>query len=207
MSEEDEKQTRLSQHIVKSIVHPIFKEPSSRTTFTNKPKSGRRKPNKTSVSLERAKLFMEHLWSKGLKECSYGTLEFEFIQCFGTNEPRVLARYLGQPKRTIHSGGSSVVRLNRINGKVAHFEYQNMRTTQCKRGLLEILGFVTQEERGRFTLHHERFPYYSWQVSIDNLCVRSIEAAERKAAGLRDRGGKKEEEVIDSTHTKDLWKK
>lgn len=193
MSEEDEKQTKLSEHIVKSIIQPISEKPS----FTTEAKSGRRKPNKTSVTLERAKLFMEHLWSKGLRKCSYSTLEYEFIQCFGTNEPHVLAKYLGKPKRTIHYGGSSVVRLNRVNGKVAHFEYQNMRTTQCKKGLLEILGFVSQEEGGRFTLHHERFPYYSGQVPIDNFSFLPIEATERKATGLRDRGEKKEEEVID----------
>jgi hypothetical protein len=180
MSEGDEKQTKLSEHIVKSIIQPISEKPS----FTTEAKSGRRKPNKTSISLEKAKVFMEHLWSKGLKECSYETLEYEFIQCFGTNEPKVLVKYLGKPKRTIRYGGSSVVRLNRINGKVAHFEYQNMRTIQHRRGLLEILGFVTQEEGGRFILRHELFHYCKRQVSIDNFSLLPIEAAERKAAGL-----------------------
>jgi hypothetical protein len=121
------------------------------------------------------------LWSKGLKECSYETLEYEFIQCFGTNEPHVLTKYLGKPKKTMHYGGSNIVRLNRESGKVAHFEYQNMRTTQYKKGLLEILGFATQE-RGRFILHHERFPYCSGQASIDNFSFSSAggEAKEKE---------------------------
>jgi len=201
MSEEDEKQTKLSEHIVKSIIQPISERPS----FTTEPKNGRRKPNKTSISLEKAKVFMEHLWSKGLKECSYETLEYEFIQCYGTNESRVLARYLGTPARTIRYGGSSVVRLNRVDGKVAHFEYQNMRTTQCKKGLLEFLGFVSKKKGDRFVLHHELFAYCSRQASIDNLCVSSIEAEESERLGL-EAGEKKEEEVIDSTHKRSLEK-
>jgi hypothetical protein len=209
MSEEDEKQTKLSEHIVKSIVQPI----SEKQSFTTEAKSGRRKPNKTSVTLERAKLFMEHLWSKGLKECSYETLEYEFIQCYGTNEHEVLEKYLGKPKRTIHYGGCSVVRLNKVNGKVAHFEYQNTRTIQHKKGLLEILGFVTQEEGGRFILNHSCFPYCKKQISIDNFSLGPIEAGERKATELRDRGEKKEEEEViepgekfslEKIHTKSL---
>jgi hypothetical protein len=205
MSEEDEKQTKLSEHIVKSIIQPISEKPS----FTTEAKSGRRKPNKTSVSLEKAKVFMEHLWSKGLKECSYGTLEYEFILCFGTNEPRVLERYLGRLKSVENHPGSTVVRLNRQSGNIAKFDYMNSRRIQPKKGLLEILGFVTQEEGGRFILHHELFPYCSKQSSIDNLCVRSIEAGESKQQHSREVSSedKKEEEVIDNTHTKDLRKK
>jgi hypothetical protein len=204
MSEEDEKQTKLSEHIVKSIIQPISEKPS----FTTEPKSGMRKPNKTSVTLERAKLFMEHLWSKGLRECSYSTLEYEFIQCFGTNEPRVLERYLGRPKSVEHHPGSTIVRLNRQSGNIAKFDYMNTRRIQPKKGLLEILGFVSQEEGGRFILHHELFPYYSRQVSIDNLCVRSIEAGESKQRHSGEVGSedKEEEEVIDSTHKRSLEK-
>jgi hypothetical protein len=191
MSEEDEKQTKLAEHIVKSIIQPISEKPS----FTTEPKSGRRKPNKTSVTLERAKLFMEHLWSKGLRQCSYSTLEYEFIQCYGTNEHEVLEKYLGKPKRTIRYSGSSVVRLNRVDGKVAHFEYQNMRTIQHKKGLLEILGFVTQEEGGRFILNHSCFPYCKKQISIDNFSPGPIEAAERKAAGLETEEKRKKKKL------------
>ena len=180
MSGENEKQTKLPDHIVKSIVHPISEEVASQTVFTTEPESGRRKPNKTSITLERAKLFMKHLWSKGLRKCSYSTLEYEFIQCFGTNEPNVLKKYLGRPKSVKECSGSSVVRLNRQSGKVAKFDYMNTRRIQPKKGLLEILGFVTQEERGRFTLHHELLPYYSLQASIDNFSLRSIEAKESK---------------------------
>jgi hypothetical protein len=162
------KQTTLSDHIVKSIIQPVESK-----SFTTEPKSGRRKPNKTSVSLERAKLFMEHLYSKGLRECSYETLEFEFIQCFGTNEPHVLTKYLGKPARTLHHGGSSVVRVNKVNGKVAHFEYQNVKSVQAKRGLLEVLGFVSKKGE-RYMLHHELLPYYTKQASIDNFFFSSL---------------------------------
>jgi len=148
---------------------------------------------------------MEHLWSKGLKECCYETLEFEFIQCFGTNEQRVLEKYLGKPKRTIRYGGSSVVRLNRTSGTVAHFEYQNMRKVQPTKGLLEILGFVSKNCE-RYALHHELFPYSKAQASILNLCVRPIEAEESKQRHEVSSGEKKEEEVIDYTHKLSLEK-
>jgi hypothetical protein len=173
------KQTKLSEHIVKSIIQPA----SEGRSFTTEPKRGKRKPNKTSVSLERAKLFMEHLWSKGLKECSYETLEFEFIQCFGTNEPHVLVKYLGKPARTVHHGGSSVVRVNRVNGKVAHFEYQNVKRVQPKRGLLEVLGFVFKNGE-RYVLRHELFSYSGRQASIDNFSFSSCGGEARENRGL-----------------------
>jgi hypothetical protein len=147
---------------------------------------------------------MEHLWSKGLKECSYETLEYEFIQCFGTNEPKVLAKYLGKPKRTIRYGGSSVVRMNRVNGKIAHFEYQNLRAVQHKNGLLEILGFASKKKGNRFILHHELFPYYVRQASIDNFSLlQPTEAV--KSKGLEAKEKKKEEEVIEGEERKNLW--
>jgi len=172
------KQTKLSDHIVKSIIQPA---PESRP-FTTEPKRGKRKPNKTSVSLERAKLFMEHLWSKGLRECSYETLEFEFIQCFGTNEPHVLEKYLGKPARTVHHGGSSIVRVNKVNGNVAHFEYQNVKKLQAKRGLLEVLGFVYKNGE-RYVLRHELFPYFGRQASIDNFSFSSCGGEVKRAEG------------------------
>jgi hypothetical protein len=116
---------------------------------------------------------MEHLWSKGLRECSYETLEFEFIQCFGTNEPHVLVKYLGKPAKTVQHGGSSIVRVNRVNGNVAHFEYQNVKKVQPKKGLLEVLGFVYKKGE-RYVLRHELFPYYSRQTSIDNFSFSSL---------------------------------
>jgi len=197
------KQTKLSDHIVKSIIQPA----SESRPFTTEPKRGRRKPNKTSVSLERAKLFMEHLWSKGLKECSYETLEFEFIQCFGTNEQRVIEKYIGRPARTIHYGSTSVYRVNKVNGKVAVFEYQNVRKVQSKRGLLEAWGFVSKNGE-RYVLHHELFRYGWEQKSIDNLCVSPIEAGESEGHTLVVEGEreKEEEEVIDYTHKRSLEK-
>jgi hypothetical protein len=174
------KQTKLSDHIVKSIVKPVESKP-----FTTEPKSGRRKPKGIRVSLERAKIFMEHLYSKGLRECSYETLEFEFIQCFGTNEQRVLVKYLGRPARTLHYGSYSVLRVNKVNGKVAHFEYQNLRKVEAKRGLLEVLGFVSKKGE-RYVLHHELLPYCSKQKSIVNLCVHPIEAEEREQQHIGD---------------------
>jgi hypothetical protein len=177
------KQAKLSDIIVKSIVKPA----SEGRAFTTEPKTGRRRPNKSSISLERAKLFMEHLWSKGLKECSYETLEFEFIQCFGTNEQRVIEKYIGRPARTIHYGSTTVYRVNKVNGKVAVFEYQNVRKVQSKKGLLEVWGFVSKNGE-RYVLHHELFPYCSRQVSIEDLCVRSIERTKLKLSGEGEEG-------------------
>jgi len=169
MAMNSHKQTKLSDHIVKSIVQPI----SEARSFTTEPKGGKRKLKGMRVSLDRAKIFMEHLWSKGLKECSYETLEYEFIQCFGTNESRTLIKYIGRPERIIHYGGSAVVRVNKVNGKVAHFQYQNLRKVSAKKGLLEVLGFVSKKGN-RYVLHHEVFPYSQKQVSILNLCVSPI---------------------------------
>jgi len=179
MAMNSHKQTKLSEHIVKSIIQPV----SESRPFTTEPKRGKRKPNKTSVSLERAKLFMEHLWSKGLRECGYETLEFEFIQCFGTNEPHVLEKYLGKPARTVHHGGSSVVRLNRVNGNVVHFQYQNVKKVQSKKGLLEVLGFVYKNGE-RYVLHHELFSYSGEQTSIDNFSFSSCGGEAEENRGL-----------------------
>jgi len=205
----DAEKSTLEGYIIRGYVQPITPasgKPSGglverRISFTTRPKTRRHK--KHTVSLDRARRFMFHLWCKGLKECSYETLEYEFVQCFGTNEPRVLARYLGKPKRKVYYSGSSVVRINRLNGKIAHFEYQNERTIQHKKGLLEILGYISQEEKGRYRLHHEMFGYSYQQVSIDKMCVCPIEATESKQQHALREGMdrvEKKEEVIDHTH-------
>jgi hypothetical protein len=217
-------------------------------TFTTQPKTRKHLTRGAFISGTRAAQFMQHLWDAGLKKsCSYETLKWEFVNCFGTNDTRTVERYIGRPEQTIRSKGSSTVRVNRTSGKIALFDYSNNRKTCRKQGLLENLGYITlkQEERtieqGTYkltkktelwiaVLHHERMSYYSEQAiletanplqqseeglefSKDEMCVSSLlekncnetvlEVSPNVEAGKRtlSREIKKEEEVIDSTHT------
>jgi hypothetical protein len=188
--------------IRKALPYPTFDIPEpakpQRTleSFSTERKAIKRKSQ--AISVGRARQFMLHLWEKKLRECSFGTLEYEFIQLFGTNEPRVLERYLGRPKSVENHPGSTVVRLNRQSGNIAKFDYMNTRRIQPKKGLLEILGYVTQEVNGRYLLNHERFGYSYEQVSMSDLCACDVEAGESKqqqdGTVRADSGDKKEEE-------------
>ena len=109
---------------------------------------------------------MQYLWEHKLKNCSWETLRYEFVQKFQTNDPRVIDKYLGHPEETVRHAESSVVRQNRNSGTVAHFMYANQRTVKTKRGLLEELGYITREGR-RYILHHENFGYFTEQVALE----------------------------------------
>lgn len=198
-----------------------FSEPG----FTNNPKTRRHVKGFTSGT--RAHDFMETLFRKGLRECSWVTLRYEFIQKFQTNDPRAIDKYLGHPEETVRCAGSSVVRQNRNSGTVAHFMYANQRTVKNKKGLLEELGYMTREG-SRYILHHEVFSYSSEQLplellirlpevngeskeSIDDLRV-CIDRAIHQGKGNGETvlevspidvetAERKEEEDIDSTHT------
>ena len=143
---------------------------SSLKAFTTEPKT-RRHTKTLSISIERCYTFMEHLWELNLKDCSYQTLEFEFIQCFGTNEPRTIKRYLGIPEQVVKSQGSTkMIRMNRQSGKVAVFEYYNEKRIPAKKGLMEILGLITRYKQGnetRFKINHETMPYYTHQTTLN----------------------------------------
>lgn len=173
----------------RSIMTTTFKDKSlAQKTFSTEPKT-RRHTSPWSISGNRARDFMETLYRKGLKNCSYETLKFEFIQLFETNDPRTIERYIGRLASLKRYSGSNVVRLNRQSGKVARFDYMNERRVEAKKGLIEILGYATRED-GRFILHHERLGYSTKQasletrnspietdrneVSIDDLCARHI---------------------------------
>lgn len=127
---------------------------------------------------------MKHLFDIKLSKCSYETLRFEFENCFGTNDDRTVIRYIGRPKETIRSSGSSMVRINRASGRVAPFEYMNTRRVSKKTGLMERLGYITLKpeelniEQGAIKLsrktenwiviiHHERMSYYTKQVPLE----------------------------------------
>lgn len=114
---------------------------------------------------------MYHLWELGLKDCSYETLEFEFIQFFGTNEPRTLKRYLGIPEQVVrYAGSTKIIRMNRMSGKIAQFEYLNEKRIPAKKGLLENLGYITRYKKGnetRFRINHETMPYYTQQTTLN----------------------------------------
>jgi hypothetical protein len=136
-------------------------------SFTTAPKT---RKHGYLVSLDRAQAFMEHLRNLGLKKCSYSTLEFEFIQFFGTNEPRTLERYLGRLEKNLSYGSANLVRVNQTSGKVAQFHYANRRRILAKKGLLEILGYITRIQEGKetlFQIHHENMPYFTEQTSLE----------------------------------------
>lgn len=133
--------------------------------FTTEPKT--RRHVKKAASGKKAKAFMFSLFKKGLRELSYDTLKFEFINFFETNDPRVIEKYIGRPEETVFSSGSSLVRVNRTSGKIAEFQYMNRRRLATKKGLMEVLGYLTMNKKtGRVTLHHERFSYSTWQSTL-----------------------------------------
>jgi len=178
----------------RALPYPTFEFPEKPqrelTNFTTEPKT-RRHTRGPFISGDRAADFMQYLWERKLrKNCSWQVLRYEFIQRFQTNDSRIIDKYLGHPKETVRSAGSSVVRQNRNTGTIAHFMYSNERKVNVKEGLLEELGYITKEGN-RYILHHESFGYFTEQMtletaiplpevngeskaSIDNLCVRSL---------------------------------
>jgi hypothetical protein len=73
-------------------------------TFTTQPKTRKHLTRGAFISGTRAAQFMQHLWDAGLKKsCSYETLKWEFVNCFGTNDTRTVERYIGRPEQTIRS--------------------------------------------------------------------------------------------------------
>ena len=172
---------------------------SKHKIFDTKPKTWR---HGNFISGDRCRVFMRQLWEKGLrKRASFPTLEYEFQQCFETNDKRTVIKYLGRPQQTVRYSAVSVVRMDRSSGKIANFEYHNKRKVDAKKGLLEILGYMTDLKNGYFKLNHEKLPYYTQQVTLppshslpprssnecssgfkDNLCACSIEAGENVEA-------------------------
>jgi hypothetical protein len=51
-----------------------------------------------SISGNRSRDFMETLFRKGLKNCSYQTLLYEAQNFFETNDPRTIDRYIGSAR-------------------------------------------------------------------------------------------------------------
>jgi len=193
---------------------------STLKSFTTEPKFRRFLKRGAFISLNRAIEFMKHLWDLKLKNVSYETLEFEFISYFGSNDKRTVERYLGRPERIQRDVGlSKVVRMNRQSGKIAQFEYMNERRIAAKKGLLEILGYITRIKEGRetrFRINHEAMPYYTVQTVLQEQEEREVSKEDLRVCSLyeethsqiNDKGGEsreggkeKKEEVIDSTHT------
>jgi len=137
-------------------------------TFTTEPKF-RRHGRPGCISRDRAMAFMEFLFENGFRsKMGYEALRLQFILFFGTNDSRTVERYIGRPEQVERCGGvARVVRMNRISGKVAHFQYFNERRLSSKKGLMEILGYISILEDGSVILHHEGMPYYTSQVSLE----------------------------------------
>jgi len=212
---------------------------STLKSFTTEPQIPKKQGNWRSI--QNAKAFMFHLWNLKLKKCSFSTLEFEFINFFGTNDRRTSTRYIGRIEETVGSGGSvSVVRQNLQSGRVAQFHYFNKRRIPRQNGLMQILGFISILEK-TVIIHHERMPYYSEQVSLesayslhelkeeseyskDKMCVSSLLEEKNSQSILQGKEcektvlevvsldnidtitERKEEEVIDCTHTRKIGK-
>ncbi len=188
--------------------------------FTTKPKTKRRSRGHFP-SLQNCKIFMHWLFKKGLgknkRTVGRETLEYEFLMCFGTDEPRTVTRYLGRIQQIIRNAGSSkMVRMNRTSGTLAQFDYHYQRMITTKKGLLEKLQWITPIKvcnETRYFIHHERMWYYTEQTRLneskDVMCVspllgegNSIEAKER----IVDIDKEKKEEVIGHTHAPHLGK-
>lgn len=138
---------------------------TSERPFTTKPKTRR---HGHFISGDRCRIFMEHCWEKGLrKKASYDTLEFEFIHCFETNDSRTIHKYIGRQGKVVSHQASNMVRVNRISGKVAQFNYRTTRRISRKRGLLETLGYISCCEKGYYHFNHKLLPYYTEQTTLE----------------------------------------
>jgi len=78
----------------------------------------------------------------------------------------VVEKYIGRPEQIVRSSGSTLVRLNRNSGNVAQFDYHNRRKVEARRGLGQLLGYMSMDENGKVTLHHERLPYHTEQTTL-----------------------------------------
>lgn len=137
-------------------------------TFSTEPKF-RRHVRPGCISRDRAMAFMEFLFENGFRgKISYEALRLQFILFFGTNDSRTVERYIGRSERVERYGGDvKVVRMNRMSGKVAHFQYFNERRLSSRKGLMEILGYISILKEGSVILHHEGMPYYTCQTSLE----------------------------------------
>jgi hypothetical protein len=164
----------MSERILrKTVTHEVIeklptKERGSTTekAFTTQPKT--RRHARHSISGNRCRHFMLHLWRQGFREsCHYKALRIQFIRCFETNDARVIEKYIGRPAGTKRYVGSSVVRQNRNTGRIAYFLYSNQRNIEAKTGLMELLGYPTLDKKsGWATLYHEEMPYYTKQTVL-----------------------------------------
>jgi len=153
----------------------LEKKEGTISVFTNQPKT-RRRVGPRCVSRDRAINFMEYLWEQGFRDrLSYEALKLQFILFFGTNDNRTVERYIGRPKVKKRSSGlAHVMRLNRNKGTVACFTYSNFMELSRKKGLMEILGYISILEDGTVILHHEVMPYYTKQVKLEEVCNNEV---------------------------------
>lgn len=138
---------------------------------------------------------MEHLWALHLKQCSYSTLEWELINFFECEDPRTIQNMIGAPPKKL-TYKMETLRLNRARGNVAHFNYDFMRKTNLKLGLMERLGFITLKEENKqwiVIIHHERMAYYLEQTTLQvqdqdpgESPIRVSEREETKSEGSKD---------------------
>jgi hypothetical protein len=144
---------------------------TSQKTFSTKPKTRRHKRN--SISGNKARDFMQHLWREGFREsCHYRALKNMFIKYFEMNDPRTVEKYIGRPRSIVRYSGSSIVRQNRNTGKIAHFMFFNQRTVEAKPGLMELLGYISLDKKtAKVTFHHEFMSYYTKQATLDQVDI------------------------------------
>ena len=145
MSGENEKQTKLPDHIVKSIVQPISEEVASQTVFTTEPKSGRRKGH--SPIRDRCLEFMQILKDQGYTNCIPLEHAKRIFQTeMGIFDQKSLKAYFGCQA----SKSTRIVR-QRVTYATGTISVKNIELTQdirAKKGYFETLGLVYFELRG-----------------------------------------------------------
>ncbi|MCJ7481794.1 MAG: hypothetical protein MUO31_02390 [Thermodesulfovibrionales bacterium] len=111
---------------------------------------------------------MKFLWDlpRPLWKASYETLKFEWVDCWGSNEPRFVVRYLGRPA-TINRSSWTSRRASSNTGNVAQFLHADDRPVTAKTGLMQIRGYITFDKQTKmFNIHHELMPYYTEQTCL-----------------------------------------
>jgi len=228
-SSKDKKFLDEAEILRKALPYPAFdiSKVAKQTVFTTKPKT--RRHLRCRISGNRAKAFMEHLWRKNFKSCHYKALWIQFVQYFETNDPRVVCKYIGRPKFVSNYYRESIKK-NRLSGRVHKIESRDRRTLEGKAGLMEVLGYLSLDQKtGSCKLHHELMPYFTKQSSLKdvdfsrpffpqkndhvsqevsklNLCVSlGAEASkqqhvENSSASMEIEEKKEEEEECNSTH-------
>jgi len=145
MKEEDEKQTKLSEHIVKSIVQPISKEPVAGHSFTTEPKRHQRRGR--NLTRDRCLEFMDILREKGYTKTIPLEQAKDLFQVeMGIMDRISLKSYFGSQPQTVHRKIRRIARY--ATGTMSFKTIELSQDIPKKKGHFELLGLVTFEKKG-----------------------------------------------------------